>query len=694
MKKKTLVLPFLTVCTAVLALLAIVVFTLASQKNISRSNREYLVDNTDKMAALVDDSLMHGLVNIQVLSSLTGELLTSPQIDVATLQRVLDDSIFDFIEFTDRDGKNHNTTGGISEAGDRRYFQDAMQGNSGVELIFNSRATRETLLVFYAPVYFKGEVIGSLLGAYREASQLTELLTMDVFDCRAEAYLCSEDGLIIASNQEIDTTAGVPIETVLAARVPARLSSDDLVYRGEPLVIPLQGNETGACVMKLKNSDWYIIQIFPEQANRLMTVNANRLGILLAAFLVAILAGLLVLTYLILNRSRLETQKALVEAEAASKAKTDFLFSMSHDLHTPMNAIIGFLRLLDEQQEDPAKRKEYIGKIESSSRLLHSIIDNVLKMSKIEEGGAALEETVCSAEEILACAGRLAGADMRQKQIRFETTLEVEHPYIFCDLEKLEDIYRNILTNACQYTQPGGRVSMRLAELCSNRPGYALYQTEIEDSGIGIAKEFLPHIFETFSREQDTTHSKVAGTGLGMAIVKQLCERMGGTVTVESEWGKGTRVTVRIPHRIAEGTQPGQPGPDGEPPAKFLGKRILLAEDNDLNAEIAAELFGEMGFETDRAQDGGVCVSMLKEAPAGYYDLVVMDVQMPNTNGYEAAQAIRRLNDPAKVGIPIVAMTANAFEEDKQNAYSAGMNAHLEKPVDVKKIRQTLDALL
>lgn len=324
MKKGTTVLPVLTIATAILAILSIVVFTLENQKNISNNNREYLLDNTNQMAVLVDDSLMHGLANIQVLSSLAGELLTSPEIDVATLQRILDDSIFDFIEFTDQEGKNHNTTGGISEASDRRYYLDAMQGDSGVELIFNSRATNETLLAFYSPVYYQGEIIGSLLGAYKETAQLNELLTMDVFGYRAEAYLCNEDGLIIASNQNIDTTAEISIKTVLDPRILTDTDTTDFIYQNETAVIPLAGNETGACIMGLENSDWYIVQIFPEQANKMMISNANRIGIVLAVFLVVILVVLLILTYLILNRSRLETQKALVKAEAASKAKTDF----------------------------------------------------------------------------------------------------------------------------------------------------------------------------------------------------------------------------------------------------------------------------------------------------------------------------------------------------------------------------------
>ena len=694
MKKKTTVLPVLTVATAVLAVLSIVVFTLENQKNISNNNREYLIDNTSQMAVLVDDSLMHGLTNIQVLSSLAGELLTSPEVDVAILQRILDNSIFDFIEFADQEGKNHNTTGGVSEAGDRQYYLDAMQGNSGVELIFNSRATKETLLIFYSPVYYQGEFIGSLIGAYKETVQLNELLTMDVFGCRAEAYLCNEDGLIIASNQNIDTTAEVSIKTVLGPRILADADAADFLYKGETTVVPLAGNITGACIMGLENRDWYIVQIFPEQANRMMISNANRIGIVLAVFLVAILAVLLVLTYLILNRSRLETQKALEKAEAASKAKTDFLFSMSHDIRTPMNAIIGFLHLLNEQQEKPARRKEYIRKMEDSSELLLSIINNVLEMSQIEGRGAVLEETAWSAEQMMESVCSLPASQMREKNITFERTLDVQHPFVWCDMTKLQEIYLNILNNANKYTPAGGKVSLRLTEIPSDREGYVCFKTEIEDNRIGIAKEFLPHLFEAFSREHDTTHSKIAGTGLGMTIVKRLTELMGGTVEAESEIGRGTKLTVVIPHRIASETD--IRGGKAEEPAlvDFSGKRILIAEDNDLNAEIAKELLTEMGFDVERAQDGDICVSMVERAEEGYYDLILMDIQMPNMTGYQAAAALRKMDDPSKAGIPIVAMTANAFEGDKKNAYAAGMNAHLAKPVDIQKMVETLKGFL
>lgn len=692
MKQKTTILPVLTVVAAILAVLSIVVFTLKNQESIANNNREYLLDNTGQMAVMVEDSLEHGLTNIRALSDLAGELMPSPEVNVAALQRILDNSVFDFIEFADREGKNHNTTGSVTEAGDRQYFLDAMQGNTGIELIFNSRATKETLLAFYSPVRYQGEMIGILIGMYQGTSQLEKLLTMDVFGCRAEAYLCREDGLIIASNQGINTTEEVAIMELLGPRIAVNNDRFAFFYPKETRIVPLKENVTGACIMKLENSGWYIVQIFPERANEMMVSNANRIGIVLAAVLVAILAVLLVSTYLILNHSRLETQEALVKAEAASRAKTEFLFSMSHDIRTPMNAITGFLRLLKEQQEEPAKRKEYIRKMEDSSELLLSIINNVLEMSRIEGGQAALDETVWSVEHLLDVACALPVSQMQEKGVAFEKTISVQHPFVWCDMTKLQEVCLNILNNAAQYTPPGGKVSLRMTEIPSEREGYAYYKTEIEDNGIGITKEFMPHLFEPFTREHDTTHSKVAGSGLGMTIAKRLIELMGGAVEVESEPGKGTKCTVTMSHRIASETD--IRSRETEESADFSGKRILLAEDNELNAEIAEELLTEMGFEVELAQDGDVCISMMKRAESGYYNLILMDVQMPHMNGYQAAEAIRKMADPSKADIPIITMTANTFEEDKKKACAAGMNAHLAKPIDVQKLREVLEDFL
>lgn len=523
---------------------------------------------------------------------------------------------------------------------------------------------------------------------------MTRLLTMDMFGCEAEAYLCNGDGIIISSNQDVDTTAEISIETTLGPRVSKDISEIGLLYRDEQTIVPLEDNETGACIAELEHSGWYIIQVFPNEANEMMVANANRIGMESAACTVTLLAILLVLTYLILSKANQETQRALVKAEAASKAKTDFLFSMSHDIRTPINAIIGFLRLLAERQEEPERRKEYIQKIEDASALLLSIINNVLEMSKIEGGVDVVEETVWSVEQMAAAACSLISTQMKEKQITLETAIDVQHPYVWCDRAKVQEICLNVLNNAYKYTLSGGKVTMRLTEIPSDTEGMARFKIEIADTGTGIEEAFMPHLFETFARGQDTTHSKIAGAGLGLPIVKRLTELMGGSVTAESEVGKGSKFTVILPCRIASEPEIQALQAEATALTDFSGKRILLTEDNELNAEIAMELLSEMGLTVEWAQDGDICVAMVEQAEPAYYDLILMDIQMPNMNGYQATQAIRGMNDPVKANIPIAAMTANAFEEDRQNAYAAGMNVHLAKPIDIPKLRQVLTDIL
>ena len=391
-------------------------------------------------------------------------------------------------------------------------------------------------------------------------------------------------------------------------------------------------------------------------------------------------------------------EQALRDAESANKAKSEFFFNMSHDIRTPMNAVIGFIQLMRKHLGEPDKEKEYLDKIESSSQYLLELINNVLEMSRIENGRMSLDENLWDAKEFNDTMVNVFESQMEQKGIAFTSTVDVVHSNVYCDSLKLREIFLNILSNALKYTPTGGSVTMELKELPAVVDGYARYQTIITDTGIGMSKEYLPHVFETFSREKSSTESKVPGTGLGMPIVKQLVELMKGTISVESEPGKGTVVTVCLDHRI--GTDSETSSQDRKAASKIdpfnfaKDKRILLAEDNDLNAEIADELLGEYGFQIERAADGIICVDMLSKHEAGYYDLILMDIQMPNMDGYKAAQVIRNLSDEKLANIPILAMTANAFEEDRQNALQAGMNGHVAKPIDVNKLMETLAVVL
>ncbi|MGN0778120.1 MAG: PocR ligand-binding domain-containing protein [Aristaeellaceae bacterium] len=391
-----------------------------------------------------------------------------------------------------------------------------------------------------------------------------------------------------------------------------------------------------------------------------------------------------------------DTKAQLEIANAANAAKSAFLFNMSHDIRTPMNAIIGFTELLEKHLDDKELALSYIKKIQTSNDFLLSLINNVLEMARIESGKATLDETYWDAYAFNDTLYEMFDTQMKEKGIAFTRVNSIKHPYVLCDATKLREIFLNILSNALKYTPAGGRVSMNLTELPSDRPGYVLYQTVIEDTGIGMSEEFLPHLFDEFSRERSSTESRLNGTGLGMPIVRKLVELMQGTIQVESKVGVGTQITVTLPHRVAQedDAQRCLGNAQGCDAHCFAGKRILLAEDNELNAEIAITILEEAGFEVEHAADGVICVDRMEKAPAGYYDLILMDIQMPNMDGYRATQTIRRLSDPQKAGITIVAMTANAFDEDKRNAYQAGMNWHIAKPLRVEELMLALRKIL
>ncbi|MDO4493401.1 MAG: ATP-binding protein [Clostridia bacterium] len=387
-------------------------------------------------------------------------------------------------------------------------------------------------------------------------------------------------------------------------------------------------------------------------------------------------------------------------AEAADKAKSDFLFNMSHDIRTPMNAIIGFSGLIGKELEKPGgpdmgKVADYRDKIEHSGNLLLSIINNVLDMARIESGKAEPDETYVNTNKVISELMSVFEADAKKKNLRMVSEWNVRHNHLMVDETKMKEIFLNLVSNAVKYTPEGGTVTIRSTELPCDREGYVRIRTEIADTGIGMSKEYLPHLFDAFTRERNATTNKVIGTGLGMPIVKKLVELLGGSIAVESELGKGTKFTIEMTHRIADESYYVRKAEKTAACGEILrGKRVLLAEDNDLNAEIATVLLEEYGMTVERAADGVECVSAVEREPAGTFDLILMDVQMPNMDGYKATQTIRRMADAEKAAIPVFAMTANAFEEDRKNALAAGMNGHIAKPVNIDALlAQLSDAL-
>ena len=389
-------------------------------------------------------------------------------------------------------------------------------------------------------------------------------------------------------------------------------------------------------------------------------------------------------------------ERAAKRAEEASEAKTRFLFNMSHDIRTPMNAIIGFSDLLEKHLDDKEKVHDYIKKIQLSGSFLLSLINYVLEMARIESGKATLRTEVGDAQELLGALNAVFEPAVEKKRLKYNCTLDVEHRFIICDVTKVREIVLNIISNSVKYTPEGGSVTVQIKEIPWEKEGWTAYRILVEDTGIGMGAEYLPHIFEEFTRERTSTESKVVGAGLGLPIVKALIDLMGGTIQVESERGKGSKFEVILPFEIAseEEVKDSYVKKEEKLYNRSKEKRILLAEDNELNAEIAITILEENGFKVERAEDGCKCVELFSEKPAGYYSTILMDIQMPNMDGYTASRKIRRMEREDAKAIPIIALTANAFDEDRNKAFAAGMNGHIAKPIDVGRMVRSIGALV
>lgn len=383
-------------------------------------------------------------------------------------------------------------------------------------------------------------------------------------------------------------------------------------------------------------------------------------------------------------------KKALEQAKEGSAAKSAFLFNMSHDLRTPLNAIIGFSELMKSHWEDSKISRNYLEKIDESGQYLLSLINNILEMSKIESGKEELKEKpwdiYTSCDNLL----QFFEPDIRQKNQTLNYAVNIKHNMILTDSLKIREIYVNLMSNAIKYTNEGGTISFSLEEI-EREEGLSDYKAIVQDTGIGISKDYLPHIFENFSRQKTSSESGVIGTGLGMPIVKKLVNLMHGTISIESEEGKGTTVVVNLPHRYIIEKEEVDVVDDKE--IDLTGKHILLVEDNDLNAEIAQTLLEDKGLKVMRAKDGLEAITIVKENAVDCFDCILMDIQMPRMNGFEACKVIRSLPNN-RSQIPIIALTANAFEEDRQDCLEAGMSEHVAKPIEIQSLLQTIESVL
>ena len=575
----------------------------------------------------------------------------------------------------------------------RIYPTEGNEAAMGLDMLQNPARKKEARLAMESGEY-------TIAGPYELVQGGMGALLFD------PAYVTDENGgknfwgfsiLVMNWDRFIDQ---VELEKLEEAGYEYQIWKKDL-YTGEKVVIDQSDN------MDLKNSlevacsvpnDTWYFEIVPQ--NGWLTVVQKVFSVIISAAL-AILASAGYWQYKmrrykdILHEEELE--KSAREARMANEAKTRFLFNMSHDIRTPMNAIIGFADLLEKHLDDKKRASDYIGKIKHSSSFLLSLINYVLEMARIESGKATLKTETGDLQNLVDTLNDVFEPSLREKDLHYTCSLKTENRYVYCDKTKVREIFLNVISNSIKYTPEGGGITVDISE-----EGYdsdkkvSYYRFVIEDTGIGMSKEYLPHIFEEFTREHTSTESKVVGTGLGLPIVKSLVDLMDGSIEVESRVGEGTRTTIILPFATADESQMAaeQEQQENTKIAELLkGKHVLLAEDNELNAEIAITLLQEEGLIVEWVEDGIECLKMLQKMPEDYYDVILMDIQMPNMNGYETTRKIRCLPG-RRSALPIVAMTANAFEEDKKKAYQAGMNGYLSKPIDVKAVFATLGEIL
>jgi signal transduction histidine kinase/ActR/RegA family two-component response regulator len=465
--------------------------------------------------------------------------------------------------------------------------------------------------------------------------------------------------------------------------------------------------------MPIEGTDWFITttlhyDLISRNVDVIRTTLTRNSTIQLILILFVLCALFAVYLSMQKRNQRLHFEK--LQAEEGSKAKSAFLSNMSHDIRTPMNAIIGFTNLAVKHAEDAERTRNYLNKILASGNHLLALINDVLEMSRIESGKLHLEETECNLLEVLDGLNSMIFGQAQDKQLELAMdAVHLAHAEVYCDKLRLNQMLLNLLGNSIKFTPAGGKISVLIEETGGAPEGFGSYVIRVKDNGIGMSPEFAAKVFTPFEREKTSTVSGIQGTGLGMAITKNIVDRMNGTIEVVTAPGQGCEFVIRLRLRLREGAAQaagaggsekqrgfGQQDtaeiPENKP--EFSGRRILLAEDNDLNREIAAEILEEAGFEIEEAEDGGTALEKVRASETGYYDLILMDIQMPVMDGYEASRAIRSLENRELAGIPIIAMTANAFEEDRKAALEAGMDGHLAKPLDLDMLFAVLEKML
>ena len=688
-----------------LAVFAIIVFS--GQKNYRRQVQQidtYIQVLSARTAKHAEDVFMDKKSSITSMAYLYGKALESPDADEEYLRELERDGGFDRLRFINRNGESYTSDGKIADVADRDYFQNGMQGESGITVVMESRFNKEKVIGFYAPVRFDGAICGVMAG-FLEEDTVSLILETTLYGYPAYTMIVGEDRSEIGHYQEPGRSSAdslLPIINYISK--DQRESVWNAVENRTEISFSFMGSRgrsTGN-ILPINGTKWSLVQFFPSEAVQELAGEVNQdeqftmflFGIVLALFgiqFLYIVRKKAVIDHEKKNAERVtaELQKAKEAAESANRAKSTFLFNMSHDIRTPMNAIMGFSEMAEHHIGDQEKVMDCLEKIHVSGEHLLRLINNVLDLARIESGKTEIDIRAHDIPTTLKNVECIFQADLKKKDLQLEVICDIQDRIAFFDSLRMNQIELNLIGNAIKYTPAGGKITYFVRQTGAE-DGYADFMCSVKDTGIGMSQEFVKRVFEAFERENSSVATGVEGSGLGLAITKKFVEELGGTITCKSEPGNGSEFICTYHFKIGTEKDLEQEQDHGETEEKFAGKRILLVEDNDLNREISREILENEGMIVEEAEDGDVAVEKVRNSAPGYYDLVLMDIQMPRMNGFDASRAIRALKDQRLANIPVIALTANAFEEDKKAAMESGMNGHVAKPVDIKELRKEL----
>ena len=696
------------VMNLILLLLAVfMILVYSGQKNYKRQIKQintYIQVLSDRTAKHVGDVFKDKKAAIISSAYLYGKAIRSPEVDQEYLAELERDSGFDRIRFVNLNGESYTSDGKIADVADRDYFQNGVKGKSGSTVVMNSRFNSAKLIGFYAPVWFDGKVCGVMVG-FLEEQTVSGILSTNIYGYPAYTMIVGEDHAAIGVYQAMGRSRAdslIPILGYIAEN--ERDSVWNAVEDRTEVSFSFMGSrgQSTGVILPINGTNWSLAQFFPSEAVQEMAGQVNQderftmflFGIILLFFgfqFLYIARKKAVLDHEKKNEERVtaELQRAKEAAESANRAKSTFLFNMSHDIRTPMNAIIGFSDMAEKHVDDREKVLDCLKKINVSGEHLLRLINNVLDLARIESGKMKLDVKANDIPKNIENVACIFQADLKKKDLKLETVCDVKDEVAFFDSLRMNQIELNLIGNAIKYTPSGGLITYAVRQT-ESKDGYGTFVCTVKDTGVGMKEEFLGRIFNAFERENSSVTTGIEGSGLGLAITKRFVEEMGGTITCKSEPGKGSEFicTYRLKVGTRADLEEAEEGVDLK--KDFYGKRILLVEDNALNREISKELLEREGMIVEEAEDGDIAVEKVKNSEPGYYEVILMDIQMPKMDGFTATREIRALKDPSLANIPIIALTANAFDEDKQSSMEAGMNGHVAKPVDMKELRREL----